>query len=197
MDDTVAPSRLGIQDIFGQLLHDSIKRDDAGSVRALLFLSGKATILGRELGTEFADLFEIYLRLFSGYGRTTKYIAETKSKVSAVTEGGLYCYVDFIRDPCQSYGQASRVHVGRGTIQLNNRTYPTVLDQDADQVLWLCLPTSLSESINQSWKALVNEHITLRFWYESATQRGESRVWLMNPMASLGQGWGLETPNDT
>jgi hypothetical protein len=95
---------------------------------------------GRAVVTEFADLFEVYLRLFSGYGRTTRYVIETKPKVSVVSDGGLYCCVDFLRDPAQSYGQASCVDIGRGTTQINNRIYPTVLDQDVDQVLQHRLP---------------------------------------------------------
>lgn len=196
MDDNLSPSRLGIQDIYGRLLHDNIERDDAGSIRALLFLSEKSVVTGRDLGTEFADLFEIYLRLFSGYGRTIRYIDETKPKISAVSDGGLYCYVDFLRSPTQSYGKASRVHVGRGAIQISNRTYPTVLDQDADQISEHYFLSSSPNFLYHRWKAMVTEHITLHYWYEDDRTQAEARVWSLNPMWSLARGWDIKEPEE-
>lgn len=58
-----------------------------------------------------------------------------KPKISAVAYGGLYCYVDILREPYQSYVDASRTHIGRGTINIGDKTYPALFDQDEDQML--------------------------------------------------------------
>jgi hypothetical protein len=67
-------------------------------------------------------------------------------------------------------------------IQINNRIYPTVLDQDADQVLQLRLPFVLSLILKQRWKAMVTEHITLQYCYETISAEAEGKVWSLNPM---------------
>ena len=190
-------SRLGVRHLHEEIFERSYPADKIESVAACLFTG--MTLSKVDTRTDFCELFKTYIRLFTGYPPSISCTRKTRPKISAMSYGGIYCYVDFLRDPFQTELECGRVHVGRGAISLNNRTYDIVHDQDVDlsnenntaHSETLQAPDFNSAAQHQA-QAFVCEAVTLRFWYEQwllQDSKAELPRSTINPMECLAMGW--------
>lgn len=131
------------------------------------------------------------LRLFSGRQISNDITQRVGSAtiITALSGTGFYAYFDILREPSSSQQDAARIHVGRGSIRVNNRPYDYVRDQDVDRLQ----PESNIGLMpkNMDCRALLDEGVALRFWYErwDAEFQNQQKRDSLNPMASLWQGW--------
>lgn len=79
----------------------------------------------------FFELFDLFVILFTGFpapyssdGITTN----DRSYTSAICYGGLYFYLDILRNLSDNYETSSSIHIGRGGIQSSDQMYKSVLD---------------------------------------------------------------------
>lgn len=121
----------------------------------------------------FIRLFDILILLFTGFPLNRRDKSEVDSHyTSAIWSGGVYCYLDVLRNLSDEYQQASTIHVGRGCIQSSNQVYDMVLDPEQppiweDSFITRDVPPALLnfhvEKI--AVEGLVGEHIVLTFCY--------------------------------
>lgn len=186
-EDELSLSRLGIRHLYEKMFETRASYESAGTIRAYLFLSSSPNVYGVDLGTDFSDVFQLYFYLFSGFNHSGRYDSTVKPKISAMSANGLYCFMDLLREPYQSYASASRIHIGRGTIHTDARNYPAVFDQDEDRLLHL--NDIVKPPRDPMARSLVDENITLRFWFERWDGPAFKDRHSVNPMACLALGW--------
>ncbi|MCJ1439383.1 hypothetical protein MMC27_008777 [Xylographa pallens] len=187
MDDELTMSRLGLGHVYETLFEASIDFESVGALRSYLMLSNAPGMCGNDIGTDFADSFQLYLHLFSGYTQSSYYSSTIRARTSAMAYNGLYCYIDLLREPYQTYENASRIHIGRGSIHTTARVYPIIVDQDDDR-LYRSTYDYKPPDIPMA-RALVDENVTLRFWYEQWDGQAVEERRTANPMACLAVGW--------
>lgn len=121
----------------------------------------------------FIRLFDILILLFTGFPLNRRDKSEVDSHyTSAVWSGGVYCYLDVLRNLSDEYQQASTIHVGRGCIQSSNQVYDMVLDPEQPPIWEESFitrdvpPALLNFHVEKiSVEGLVGEHIVLTFYY--------------------------------
>jgi len=163
-------------------LHKILER--SLSVREFLSISGdcKPTEFARRVPDPFIRLQRV-LSLFSGR------VVQHRRGASAISSDGLYCYFDILRQPVSSFQDAARIHVGRGSIRSNSRPYTFVRDQEKGRLQPESGISTMSE--NLECRALVDEGVMLRFWYErwDAESPNPRKRDSLNPNATLKEGW--------
>ena len=200
-DDSLHLSRQGVLSLLEIVQPSSHRnwREDGMhmSVGDFLSISGdwKPEALVGTVPDPFIRLQRV-LSLFSGRE------VQHRPGASAISSDGLYCYFDILRQPVSSFQDAARIHVGRGSIRLNNRPYTFVRDQEEGRLQPGSRISTMPE--NLECRALVDEGVTLRFWYErwDAESPNPQERDSLNPNASLKGGWkgdrgpwpGVRTP---
>jgi len=167
-DDDLCLSRLGLRHLYEMVFQYRLPLEGGITIPAILYLSNKLENPARDFELGFSDRFEIYLILFSGFEYPNKSYSAVAQRISAISRNGLYCYVDLLREPFQSFQEASRIHIGRGAIHTSGRTYDMILDQDEGKFHHDHSSTGEGfpeTAVHPRAKALIEENITLRFWY--------------------------------
>ena len=186
-DSKIAISRLGFRYLYERIFEARIPKSGTANIRAYMLLSDRPDVASTDLGIPFASQFEILVRLFSGFGAQEEISIPLQPKISAMSSNGIYCYVNVLREPYSSYRESSRIHVGSECIQTTARTYAMMLDQDEDRMLrYNDLVASPKSPMARS---LVEENITLRFYYERWDAENFDHRQSANPMACIAIGW--------
>ena len=131
------------------------------------------------------QIFQCVIALFSGY-KTDK----LSDRVSAMTDGRVYCYVNALAGLSDRLEVASQIRVGVGSIQAKLRQYPCVLDLAHGsniERLDASLHSHNYEIVNESLSsvcrtdttsprlasvALVEESAHVVFWYRLSSELG-------------------------
>jgi hypothetical protein len=183
-DDDLSLSRQGLRYLYDKLFESRISKDPTSIIAALL---GFPTFHGGSPVVVSGERLDLYLRIFSGFERSDNHYLAVSQKISAMARSGIYCYVDFLRDPFQSFSDASRVHIGRGSIHTLARMYDMVLDQDEEYLLRY--KEEIPKAVEPMAKSLIEESIDLRFWYEVWDGQSFESRHSSNPMLCLTLGW--------
>ncbi|KAF2802170.1 uncharacterized protein BDZ99DRAFT_483181 [Mytilinidion resinicola] len=135
----------------------------------------------------YGTRMSVYLDLFGGYHSVGRSLSEVHEdgKASAMSSGGFYCYLEYLRNPFQSDIQCGMIHVGRGSIQLEGRNYSRVHDGN-DKPLERKAPKAIAKP---RARALVEENISLKCWYEQWDDSAPDSIWHINPAFRLDLGW--------
>ena len=132
LEDPILPKRSGILSIYWNtpipadvditpIPSDAEFFDSHGSdaLRALLYPEEDQQSLSFQLRK--------YVSIFSGEPAQLLIVGST----SAISDGRVYCFIDTLQRLSDSYAQASRIHVGAGSIQSGHRLHDHVFDPDS------------------------------------------------------------------
>ncbi|KAF2495454.1 hypothetical protein BU16DRAFT_618260 [Lophium mytilinum] len=105
-----------------------------------------------------ASLFGTHFELLSGFQASPSNLF-SRGGISAMSSSGFVCYVDFLRDPFQSELDCGPVHIARGSIQWEDRTYRMVEDGRSSKSSRPC-PTGVKTVAQHQARALVEDKST-------------------------------------
>ncbi|EQB58800.1 hypothetical protein CGLO_00877 [Colletotrichum gloeosporioides Cg-14] len=125
-----------------------------------------------------------YIGLFSGWmsEETWKVPSKEKKILSgtfqnlATSREGIYCYYQYLADPFQSYQDAKKVHIGRGTVLVGRRhhIYREIWSPDRSDMMPFYDNLFCGIPVATSARLMVDESISgLKVWYE---QWGETHI---------------------
>lgn len=176
VEASLSPRRSGILAIYG----DMTSRFNANP---LDFSSYKCSIPpdGTE---ELHKIFTNVMTLFSGEQPTVS----LGNRMSAMSDGRVYCLVDTMRKLSDRFERASMIHVGIGSIQVEHRLHYKVYDRQSGRD-WITeeyeprrfetvvesIPRVLSQDTTSPElrvEAVVEDSICLFFWYRLLSRKG-------------------------
>lgn len=129
------------------------------------------------IGFRFSRLLKQCLWLYSGNSMSTEenlggsigpYREELRNTWdhTAISSSGIYCFVEYLRDPLQPHSTACKVHIGRGSIEINGRLCPAIQDQDGDEILPYSANVAGELPRVMNARAMVEESTALKLWFE-------------------------------
>lgn len=152
-------------------------------------------MMPRDGTEELRHTFTTAMTLFSGEPPN---ISLGSNRVSAVSDGRVYCLVDTVRQLSDRFERASMIHVGIGSIQVEHRLHYKIYDRQSGgeiteeyqprrfETVVGNIPRILSQDTTSpelQVEAVVEDSICLSFWYRLWSRKGHI---LISPATFVG-----------
>lgn len=114
---------------------------------------------------------------------------KNNSDHTAISSSGFYCFLEYLRDPLQAHSTACKVHVGRGSIEINGRLCPSIQDQDGDEILPYSANLARQFPRRMKARAMVEESTALKLWFVQWNGDDFEKRQAVNPGDAVQVGW--------